>query len=178
MTFPTSDFLRSTRKNTFTISPFPGKKQDLKGEKEGGEENKDKEEETNTVKTPPSDKKKREWSCVDYFPDHEQSQGWGEKNKEKKEETVLNTMSALPVEGKESKMSISFKVTLTDGDEKEIRRFLLPAELGRSFFNFKQKIATIFPGVQQRDPLLSWIDEDGDEVRINNNNNNYYNFYF
>ena len=152
----------------------------MKGEEEQGEENKDKKEETNTETTPPSEKKKREWSCVDYFPDHEQAHGWGEKNKEKKEETMLNTMSAIPVEGKESKMSISFKVTLTDGDEKEIRRFLLPAELGKSFSNFKQKIAAIFPSVQQRELLLSWIDEDGDEVRINNNNNNnnHYNFYF
>ena len=162
----------------FTISPCPGKKQDLKGEEEQGEENKDKKEETNTETTPPSEKKKREWSCVDYFPDHEQAQGWGEKNKEKKEETMRNTMSALPVEGKESKMSISFKVTLTDGDEKEIRRFLLNAELGKSFSNFKQKIATIFPSVQQRGLLLSWIDEDGDEVRINNNNNNNNNYYY
>ena len=81
VTFPTNDCLRSTRKNTFTISPCPGKKQDLKEEEEQGEENKDKKEETNTETTPPSEKKKREWSCVDYFPDHEQSQGWGEKNK-------------------------------------------------------------------------------------------------
>ena len=179
VTFPPDDCLLSTRENRFTISPCPGKEQDLKGENEQGEANKDKKEETNTETTPPSEKKKREWSCVDYFPDHEQAQGWGEKNKEKKEETVLNTMSAIPVEGKESKMPISFKVTLTEGDEKEIRRFLLPAELGRSFSNFKQKIAAIFPSVQQREPLLSWIDEDGDEVRINNNNNNnHYNFYF
>ena len=92
---------------------------------------------------------------------------------------MLNTMSATPVEGKEPKMSISFKVTLIDGDEKEIRRFLLNAEFGKSFSNFKQKIAAIFPSVQQREPLLSWIDEDGDEVRINNNNNNNNcNFYF
>ena len=145
MTFPTNDCLRSTRKNTFTISPCPGKEQDLKGENEQGEANKDKKEETNTETTPPSEKKKREWSCVDYFPDHEQSQGRGEKNEEKKEETVLNTMSAIPLEGQESKMSISFKVTLTDGDEREIRRFLLNAELGKSSSNFKQKIAAIFP---------------------------------
>ena len=76
-------------------------------------------------------------------------------------------------------MSVSFKVTLNKEEEQETRRFQVDKEVAGSLVYLKQKIAAIFPSVQQREPLLSWIDEDGDEVRINNNNNNnHYNFYF
>ena len=59
-----------------------------------------------------------------------------------------------------------FKVTLIQGDELETRRFVLD-EVTR-FNNLKQKIASIFPALDQREPVLSWLDDEGDEVTIAN----------
>merc|ERR1712110_386268 len=59
-----------------------------------------------------------------------------------------------------------FKVTLIQGDEMETRRFVL--DEATRFNNLKQKIASIFPALDQREPVLSWLDEEGDEVTIAN----------
>merc|ERR1712110_506442 len=59
-----------------------------------------------------------------------------------------------------------FKVTLIQGDELETRRFVL--DEATRFNNLKQKIASIFPALDQREPVLSWLDDEGDEVTIAN----------
>ena len=63
-------------------------------------------------------------------------------------------------------MSVSFKVTLSKGEEQETRRFLVGQEVASSLIYLKQKIATIFPAFRRSEPVLSWVDEDGDEVVI------------
>merc|ERR1711970_910254 len=63
-------------------------------------------------------------------------------------------------------MSVSFKVTLSKGEEQETRRFLVGQEVARSLVYLKQKIATIFPAFRRSEPVLSWVDEDGDEVVV------------
>merc|ERR1712110_565582 len=65
-----------------------------------------------------------------------------------------------------SVLPTSFKVTLIQGDELETRRFVLDEATG--FSNLKQKIASIFPALDQREPVLSWLDDEGDEVTIAN----------
>jgi len=60
----------------------------------------------------------------------------------------------------------SFKVTLIQGDELETRRFVL--DEATRFNNLQQKIASIFPALDQREPVLSWLDDEGDEVTIAN----------
>jgi len=67
---------------------------------------------------------------------------------------------------KKRKMSVSFKVTLSQGEEKETRRFLVGQEVASSLIYLKQKIATIFPAFRRSEPVLSWVDEDGDEVVV------------
>merc|ERR1712172_257677 len=64
------------------------------------------------------------------------------------------------------KMSVSFKVTLSKGEEQETRRFLVNQEVASSLVYLKQKIATIFPAFRRSEPVLSWVDEDGDEVVV------------
>jgi len=63
-------------------------------------------------------------------------------------------------------MSVSFKVTLSKGEEQETRRFLVGQEVASSLIYLKQKIATLFPAFRRSEPVLSWVDEDGDEVVI------------
>ena len=65
-------------------------------------------------------------------------------------------------------MSLSFKVTLIQEDEQETRRFVLDEKKATSFSNLQQKITSIFPALDQTEPLVSWMDDDGDEVRIAN----------
>merc|ERR1712198_670382 len=65
-----------------------------------------------------------------------------------------------------NRMSVSFKVTLSKGEEQETRRFLVSEEVGSSLVYLKQKIATIFPSFRRTEPVLSWVDEDGDEVVV------------
>merc|ERR1711971_1168541 len=67
---------------------------------------------------------------------------------------------------KKRKMSVSFKVTLSQGEEQETRRFLVGQEVASSLIYLKQKIATIFPAFRRSEPVLSWVDEDGDEVVV------------
>merc|ERR1711963_1186736 len=64
------------------------------------------------------------------------------------------------------KMSVSFKVTLSKGEEQETRRFQVDKEVAGSLVYLKQKIAAIFPELRRSDPVLSWVDEDGDEVAV------------
>merc|ERR1711963_1004693 len=63
-------------------------------------------------------------------------------------------------------MSVSFKVTLSNGEEQEIRRFQVDKEVAGSLGYLKQKIAAIFPEFRRGEPVLSWVDEDGDEVVV------------
>jgi len=64
------------------------------------------------------------------------------------------------------KMSVSFKVTLSRGEEQETRRFLVIQEVASSLIYLRQKIATLFPALRRSEPVLSWVDEDGDEVVV------------
>merc|ERR1712061_381623 len=63
-------------------------------------------------------------------------------------------------------MSVSFKVTLSKGEEQETRRFQVDKEVAGSLDYLKQKIAAIFPELRRSEPVLSWVDEDGDEVVV------------
>ena len=65
-------------------------------------------------------------------------------------------------------MSLSFKVTLIQEDEQETRRFVLDEKKATSFSNLQLKITSIFPALDQREPVVSWLDDDGDEVRMAN----------
>merc|ERR1712018_230508 len=66
------------------------------------------------------------------------------------------------------KMSLSFKVTLIQEKEEETRRFVLNEDTASRFSDLEQKITSIFPALDQREPVVSWLDEEGDEVRIAN----------
>merc|ERR1712018_714467 len=66
------------------------------------------------------------------------------------------------------KMSLSFKVTLIQEKEEETRRFVLNEDSASRFSDLKTKITSIFPALDQRKPVVSWMDEEGDEVRIAN----------
>merc|ERR1711963_586077 len=78
----------------------------------------------------------------------------------------------LPVSKEESTsksrntMSVSFKVTLSKGEDQETRRFLVDQDVASSLVYLKQKIATLFPALRMSEPVLSWVDEDGDEVAV------------
>ena len=63
-------------------------------------------------------------------------------------------------------MSVSFKVTLSKGEKQETRRFLVSQEVAGSLVYLKQKIATLFPAFRRSEPVLSWVDEEGDEVVV------------
>merc|ERR1712130_1020018 len=66
------------------------------------------------------------------------------------------------------KMSLSFKVTLIQGNEQETRRFVLNEDTASRFSDLKTKITSIFPALDQRKPVVSWLDKEGDELRIAN----------
>merc|ERR1712018_632272 len=68
----------------------------------------------------------------------------------------------------EFKMSLSFKVTLIQGNEQETRRFVLNKDTASRFSDIEQKITSIFPAIGQRKPVVSWLDDEGDEVRMAN----------
>merc|ERR1712047_153422 len=57
-------------------------------------------------------------------------------------------------------------VTLSKGEEQETRRFQVDKEVAGSLVYLKQKIAAIFPELRRCEPVLSWVDEDGDEVVV------------
>merc|ERR1712211_120191 len=48
----------------------------------------------------------------------------------------------------------------------ETRRFQVDKEVAGSLVYLKQKIAAIFPELRRSEPVLSWVDEDGDEVVV------------
>merc|ERR1711963_794211 len=64
------------------------------------------------------------------------------------------------------KMSLSFKVTLIQEKEKETRRFVLNEDTASRFSDLEQKITSIFPALDQREPVVSWLDEEGDELKM------------
>merc|ERR1712198_661081 len=66
------------------------------------------------------------------------------------------------------KMTLSFKVTLIQDDDQETRRFVLDEDAATSFSNIQHKITSIFPALDQRKPVISWLDDEGDEVRMTN----------
>jgi sequestosome 1 len=66
-------------------------------------------------------------------------------------------------------MSLSFKVTLIQEDEQETRRFVLNEDRASRFSDLQQKIISIFPALGEREPVVSWLDDEGDEVRMANN---------
>merc|ERR1712038_722034 len=68
------------------------------------------------------------------------------------------------IQTKRNNMSVSFKVTLSKEEEQETRRFQVDKEVAGSLVYLKQKIAAIFPELRRSEPVLSWVDEDGDEV--------------
>merc|ERR1739848_751033 len=67
-----------------------------------------------------------------------------------------------------SKMSVSFKVTLVShcGQEQEVRRFVVDQDVASNLLYVKSKISAVFPALSRTEGLLSWVDEEGDEVRI------------
>merc|ERR1712018_574956 len=66
----------------------------------------------------------------------------------------------------ENTMSVSLKVTLSKEEEQETRRFLVGQDVASSLVYLKHKIATLFPALKRSEPVLSWVDEDGDEVVV------------
>merc|ERR1712004_604836 len=62
--------------------------------------------------------------------------------------------------------SVSFKVTLSKGEEQETRRFQVDKEVAGSLVYLKQEITAIFPEFRRSEPVLSWVDEDGDDVVV------------
>merc|ERR1712172_172268 len=65
-------------------------------------------------------------------------------------------------------MSLSFKVTLIQEHEQETRRFVLNEDTANSFVNIQQKLTSTFPALDQREPWVSWLDDERDEVMIAN----------
>ena len=63
-------------------------------------------------------------------------------------------------------MSVSFKVTLVSGQEQEVRRFVVDQDVASNLLYVKSKISAVFPALSRTEGLLSWVDEEGDEVRI------------
>merc|ERR1739848_200003 len=65
-----------------------------------------------------------------------------------------------------SKMSVSFKVTLVShcGQEQEVRRFVVDQDVASNLLYVKSKISAVFPALSRTEGLLSWVDEEGDEV--------------
>merc|ERR1712110_343409 len=85
----------------------------------------------------------------------------GARERERERSRNQNSKSKMP-----SVLPTSFKVTLIQGDELETRRFVL--DEATRFNNLQQKIASIFPALDQREPVLSWLDDEGGEVTIAN----------
>ena len=63
-------------------------------------------------------------------------------------------------------MSVSFKVTLVTGQEQEVRRFVVDQDVASNLLYLQSKLSTVFPALSRTEALLSWVDEEGDEVRI------------
>merc|ERR1712088_790386 len=71
----------------------------------------------------------------------------------------------------DSKMAdnVSFKVYLKDpsqGEETEVRRFVVDKEVSTSLVYIKEKLVSIFPVLADKIFSVSWTDEDGDSITI------------
>ena len=62
-------------------------------------------------------------------------------------------------------MSVSFKVTLIRGQEQETRRFLVDQDQAILLL-LQSKLEIVFPALSRTEFILSWVDAEGDEVRI------------
>ena len=63
-------------------------------------------------------------------------------------------------------MSVSLKVTLLNGQEQEERKFVVDQDVASNLPDLQSKISTVFPTLRETEVLLSWVDDNGDEVRI------------
>merc|ERR1712004_774407 len=65
--------------------------------------------------------------------------------------------------------NVSFKVYLKDpsqGEELEVRRFVVDKEVSTSLVYIKEKLVSIFPLLADKIFSVSWTDEDGDSITI------------
>ena len=65
--------------------------------------------------------------------------------------------------------NVSFKVYLKDpsqGEETEVRRFVVDKEVSTSLVYIKEKLVSIFPVLADKIFSVSWTDEDGDSITI------------
>merc|ERR1712180_511387 len=65
--------------------------------------------------------------------------------------------------------NVSFKVYLKDpsqGEELEVRRFVVDKEVSTSLVYIKEKLVSIFPVLADKIFSVSWTDEDGDSITI------------
>merc|ERR1712173_47784 len=65
--------------------------------------------------------------------------------------------------------NVSFKVYLKDpsqGEETEVRRFVVDKEVSTSLVYIKEKLVSIFPILAEKIFSVSWTDEDGDSITI------------
>merc|ERR1711936_914044 len=65
--------------------------------------------------------------------------------------------------------NVSFKVYLKDpsqGEELEVRRFVVDKEVSTSLVYIKEKLVSIFPILADKIFSVSWTDEDGDAITI------------
>lgn len=60
--------------------------------------------------------------------------------------------------------SVNLKIFLRDGDNTEIRRLTIDANVATSFLYLKEKLQTLLPGYT--DFKVTWKDSDNDEVSI------------
>jgi len=65
--------------------------------------------------------------------------------------------------------SVSFKVFLKDqenGEDNEVRRFVVHKDVRTNFTFLQGKLCDVFPQLSQNEFSVSWTDEDGDKVTI------------
>jgi hypothetical protein len=65
--------------------------------------------------------------------------------------------------------NVSFKVYLKDpsqGEETEVRRFVVDKEVSTSLVYIKEKLVSVFPVLAEKLFSVSWTDEDGDVITI------------
>merc|ERR1712226_76015 len=76
-----------------------------------------------------------------------------------------------PLQREEIKMAdnVSFKVYLKDpsqGEETEVRRFVVDKEVSTSLIYIKEKLVSVFPVLAEKLFSVSWTEEDGDAITI------------
>ena len=65
--------------------------------------------------------------------------------------------------------NVSFKVYLRDpsqGEEAEVRRFVVAKAVSANLVAVKEKLVAVFPVLKERVFSVSWTDEDGDMITI------------